>query len=520
MRKFVLVICCVCSVLLTQAQVPQPGSPKLLSPDNTEATPGPGTPQASPTAADPIEQQLDGFIKTYRYPNPTSSPYDTLLHNTRGYAADEVPTFSAQQIADRLYSLPTVIPMDYNRHVARYINVYTKRRRDQMSRMLGLADVYFPLFEEALDREQLPIEIKYLAVVESALNPHARSRVGATGLWQFMLGTGRIYGLKVNSFVDERRDPHKSTAAAVKYLKNAYAEFGDWLLAIASYNCGPGNVRKAIRRSGGKRNFWEIMPYLPRETRGYVPAFVAVNYAFTFASEHNIYPIYPDYDLRGDSLHIRHLDITLAEIAQMTKSNVEVLRYLNPELQLDRIPYSEKPYILRVPAGVAVYFAANERDIRTKYGKKRDATPPQVTLAANRTYKPRTYSPPAGTKLYYHTVQSGEVVGQIAERWGVSTRAIANWNNLYRYRIKVGQKLKIYTTPSRAVAAKRYKPAPQTPSAPTSLVPSGGKSYTVRSGDTLWDIAKRNNTSVSQLTRLNPGLSARNLKVGQKIRVE
>ncbi|MEZ4825031.1 MAG: lytic transglycosylase domain-containing protein [Bacteroidia bacterium] len=350
-------------ILLTIPLLAQvsPSKSKLL-PDDTQETKELSTPnpvdENSPTKGssfqeltdeDPVSEQIDEMRRDYSFPGAKASTYDTLLYNTQGFRSSEVPSYAAGTIRSRMYELPTVIPLDYNVYVQRYIDVYTVKKREQTARMLGLSKVYFPLFEEYLDREGLPLELKYLSVVESALNPHARSRVGATGLWQFMLGTARMYNLEVNSYVDERCDPLKSTEAATRYLKNAYNEFGDWLLAIASYNCGSGNVRKAIARSGGKQNFWEIMEYLPRETRGYVPAFVAATYAFEYASEHNIYPIYVEFDYSQDTLHIARLDITLQEIAEITRTDYELLKNLNPELKIDRIPYSNDPYILKVP---------------------------------------------------------------------------------------------------------------------------------------------------------------------------
>ncbi len=479
-----------------------------------------------PETQDPVQERFEDFVNNYHYAEPTTTTYDSLLLNTERFEPDEVPTYEPQVLASRLYGLPTVIPMDYNQYVQRYIDVYTIRKRDLTGKVLGLSRVYFPIFEEYLDRAGLPIELKYLSVVESALDPHARSRVGATGLWQFMLGTGRMYGLQVNSFVDERKDPYKSTEAATRYLKNAYEEFGDWLLAIASYNCGPGNVRKAIARSGGKRNFWEIMPYLPRETRGYVPAFIAVTYVFNYASLHNIYPVRVDFTMSQDTLHLRHMDITLAEIARLSNTDVDELRYLNPELQREHIPYSSQDYVLRVPPRVATYFATYHRSLRAEYGKRRNATPPTaaVASASSRTSSSSTrasYSPPPGTQVYYYTVQQGDVVGSIADRYGVGASQIANWNNLYRYRIRVGQKLRIYTTPAKAAQAANYRPEPRPAStAPANPAPSGtGTYHTVRSGDTLWDLARRYGVSVDQIRRLNPSLDASDLKVGQNIRI-
>ncbi len=482
-----------------------------------------------------IEEQLEMLSSDYSFPNPTADPYDSLLTPQR-FPSSEVPEYSADVISERLYNLPMVISMDYNRYVQRYIEVYTVHRREQVSRMLGLAHLYFPIFEEELDRMGMPLELKYLSVVESALNPHARSRVGATGLWQFMLGTARVYGLKVDSYVDERKDPYKSTIAAFKYLKNSYNEFGDWLLAIASYNCGPGNVRKAIRRSGGQMDFWKIREYLPRETRGYVPAFIAATYVFNYAADHNIFPEYPEFSLETDTIHLKQIDITLAELSDALAVDLDLLRNHNPELKLDRIPYTAESYVLRVPPETAVRYASQERELRGKYGQKRDQLPPEVaaryaaesaaSTSSARSTSTSDYSPPAGTILVYYTVRNGDVVGSIAEKYGVSARQIANWNNLRRYRIRVGQKLKIYTTQQKAEqagarTAQERRQASVT-LAPTAPAPVGQAVYhkAVR-GDTLWGIAtKYPDVSLSQIQALNPGLDASDLKIGMNIRIK
>ncbi|MEL6255730.1 MAG: transglycosylase SLT domain-containing protein [Bacteroidota bacterium] len=466
----------------------------------------------------PIENQLNRFSRSYRFKEAKGETYDTILQNVKNYRSDDVPRFSPKYYEQKLYDLPTVIPMDYNQYVARYIEVYAVKRREQVARMMGLGRVYFPIFEEYLDKENMPMELKYLPVVESALNPHARSRVGATGLWQFMLYTGKQYGLKVNSFVDERRDPTKATIAATKYLKDAYNEFGDWLLAIASYNCGIGNVRKAIRRSGGKRNFWEIRAWLPRETRGYVPAFIAATYVFEHSAEHNIYPVYVDFSLHQDTLHLNKLDITLNEISTMTGEDLNTLQIMNPELKLDRIPYTSTPYMLRATPKVANYFASNERSIRQKYGKKRDQYIPKVasknSTAASKYVNPQ---PPKGKTLVYYTVRTGDVVGSIAEKYQVSARQISYWNNLYRYRIKVGQRLKIYASKSVAEQAGA-RPAKRRTSGATASYSKNASYHTVRSGDTLWGISNRYNVSIESLKNLNSGIG-RNLKIGQKVRI-
>ncbi|MDX2282711.1 MAG: LysM peptidoglycan-binding domain-containing protein [Bacteroidia bacterium] len=537
-----LAACFACGMFSLHAQKPVV-SPKWLEADSA-AAPAPEYPAETKGSQfleledAPIEERLDDFIKNFHFARPSSSVYDTLLRNTQNFRPEDVPQYPAHVTRQRLYELRTVIPMDYNEYVQHYIDLYTLRRREQMSRMLGLSTVYFPIFEEHFDRMGLPMELKYLAIVESALNPHAVSRVGATGLWQFMLATGREYDLSVDSYIDERRDPVKSTIAAAKYLRNAYTEFGDWLLAIASYNCGEGNVRKAIARSGGKRSFWEIRAYLPAETRGYVPAFIAATYAFEYASAHNLYPVYPDMRLDQDTVHLRSLDMTLQEVAQICNTDYHTLKNLNPELKIDRIPYSSEPYVLKTPARAAELFAANYSRIRSQYGQRREGAVYYASAQAGDSRSAalpvvRTASvsepKPAG-KLVYHTVRSGEVVGSIAEKYGVTPAQIARWNSLRRYQIRAGQRLKIYTAQSYAAvqAAPRTSSGPATASvspavAQASPVRSSSQVvlHTVRPGETLWGIANMYpDVDLQDILALNLGLNARDLKVGQKIRIK
>jgi len=493
----------------------------------------------APTVTDTLEEDepildlLDTFLMDYNFDFRDSAEDDSLSFRSGEIAfANRIPRFSPEVIAKRIEEIPSEVPLTYNSYVQRYIDVYTIEKRDQVERMLGLQQTYFPIFEEALDRTGMPMEIKYLSVVESALNPHARSRVGATGLWQFMYYTARYYGLEVNTYLDERKDPFKSTDAAIRYLQLAYNRFGDWLLAIAAYNCGEGNVRKAIRRSGGKKDFWAIRNYLPRETRGYVPAFIAAMYTFYYAEEHNLYPIQVDLDYYQDTLHLSHIDISLQEIARITRTDVDDLVNLNPHLKLGKIPYSAEPFVLRVPKEVGLYFAKEELNIRRMYGKKRETS---ATLASQKYDVDRpqpvsqavSYPKPPGTVLVYYTVRSGDVVGTIAEKYQVSSRDIARWNGLRRYRIRVGQKLKIYT--KKSVAEQKARPASVSNSKPVQqasakgiIAPQNAQYYRVKSGDTLWDIAQEyTRGDVDALLSLNSGLRASSrLRIGQSIRVK
>ncbi len=282
--------------------------------------------QSNPLPAnDPIVEALDSLVKLNNVLRFNSSNAKAVNSSDRS-----APVYSEEVYKARMARMSSPIPMVYNDQVRNYIDLYAYKMRGHTSRVLGLSELYFPLFEEALDKEGLPMELKYLAIVESALNPIAVSRAGATGLWQFMYNTGKGYNLTINSFIDERRDPIKSTYAACKYFKDMYAIYGDWLLVIASYNCGPGNVNKAIRRAGGKTNFWEISQYLPAETRGYVPAFIAVTYVMNHSSEHNIFAVQPAFNyFEVDTLAIEK-QISLKKISETIGLPYDVITYLNP----------------------------------------------------------------------------------------------------------------------------------------------------------------------------------------------
>lgn len=489
-----------------------------------------------------IEWPMDSMIPAYRFPPMDPSKYDTLKLNIYNFPSDSVPTYPAEVIAQRLLDIGSEIPLAYNEYVQAYINLYTKKRRGQVHRMLGLQHVYFPIFEAELDRQGLPMELKYLPVVESALNPHAVSRAGATGLWQFMLATGKLFDLKVTSYVDERRDPYKATRAAVSYLKRMYKSYGDWLLVIAAYNCGPGNVNKALRRAKGKTDFWEIREFLPRETRGYVPAFISAVYTFHYPAEHNIYPKYINFSFFQDTLQFKREKLTLQQLAALSGTDMFELLDLNPELKSLTIPYTPKPYTLRVPQKTAEIFATHGDSLRTLIAalqpdtSKTDYVQKLISPLNNKTYKSRLETsggvPTAiGNKvLVYHRVRSGEVVGKIAARYHVYTKDIKRWNNLKGYRIRVGQKLKIYCNPkyargSYSKSSSSKSSAKTTPKPKTSpkivAVPGGpAKYHKVRSGDNLWDIAnKYEGVSVEQIKKLN-NMSNNSLKPGQVLRIK
>ena len=334
----------------------------------------------------------------------------------------------------RLSDLPNIIEMPYNRLVRRFIDLYLNERRKQVEAMLGAGVYYFPIFEQALDQSGLPIELKYLPIIESALNPRAVSRVGATGLWQFMYATGKMYGLQINSLTDERRDPVKATYAATKYLKSLYSMFGDWSLAIAAYNCGPGNVNKAIRRSGGKRNFWDIYYYLPRETRSYVPLFIAANYVMTYYAEHGICPAHNNFPPVIDTFMI-HQNMHFQQITELCQIPMQELKLLNPHFRYE-IAHgtASKAGILYLPMEYSPVFTELQDSI-PRYKEKE--------LLASRLVSVQSGQAAPGDAIVYR-VKKGDNLSVIASRHNVTVQKLRNWNNLRSTTLQIGQRLLIY----------------------------------------------------------------------------
>lgn len=347
----------------------------------------------------------------------------------------EDPKVSDSIYIDRLSRIPTIIEMPFNEVVKKYIEAYTGRLRNKVSFMLGAANFYMPMFEEALEAYDLPLELKYLPVIESALNPKAQSRARATGLWQFMLRTGKIYGLETNSLVEERFDPQKSTWAAARYLKELFNIYKDWNLVLAAYNSGPGNVNKAIRRAGGSTDYWDIYPFLPRETRGYVPGFIAVNYVMTYYCEHGICPMESQLPAVSDTVHINK-DLHLQQVASVCNIDIEQLRSLNPQFKKDIIPGKSRTYTLRLPNNTVNTFIEREDSIYAfeakKYLNKRS------TVAVN------TGSSKGNTKgAQYHKIRSGETLGGIALRYGVSVKQLRSLNGIKGNNIRAGKTLRV-----------------------------------------------------------------------------
>ena len=363
---------------------------------------------------------------------------------------DVNPVFEKEVYIDRLRRMPTIIEMPYNEVVQKFIDRYSGRLRHSVSYMLGASNFYMPIFEEALETYGLPLELKYLPVIESALNPTAVSRVGATGLWQFMLATGKRYGLEVNSLVDDRRDPIKSSYAAANYLKDLYKVFGDWNLVIAAYNCGPDQINKAIHRAKGSKDYWQIYPYLPKETRGYVPAFIAANYIMTYYCEHNICPMTTRLPAKTDTVMVDR-NVHLEQIAAVCNIDIEQLRTLNPSYRKNIVPGATKLSAIRLP--------------QTEVGKFIDMQDSIYAYNAEALFTKRA------------TVE----VNDDAPTYKRST-----------------------SSRSRSKSKKRTS--------------SGGKTVTIKSGQTLSEIAKKNGTTVAKLKKLN-GLKGTNIRAGKKLRV-
>ncbi|MDR1584846.1 MAG: transglycosylase SLT domain-containing protein [Prevotellaceae bacterium] len=365
--------------------------------------------------------------------------YSWALEKTKGadcFPDSNVVTPPDSVFRDRLARLPCIMEMPYNSIVQSFINLYTVQKRLQMEYMLGVGKFYFPLFEEVLAANDMPLELKYLPVIESALNPSAYSHMGAAGLWQFMVGTGRMYELEINSLVDERMDPIKSTHAAIRYLKDLYAIYSDWHLVIAAYNCGPGNVRKAISRSGGKRDYWAIYPYLPRETRGYVPTFIAAVYAMEYAPEHNICPAPVELPVISDTIHIRET-IHFEQISAATGISVEELRYMNPQYRKNIVPGLYKPYALRLPAEyLSPFIEKYDEIVQHRADELINNRRKEIEIA-------RQSASGSSGKGIYHTVRKGETLGHIALKYGVSVNKLRQWNNIRGNLIRQGQRLKI-----------------------------------------------------------------------------
>ncbi len=457
---------------------------------------------------DPIAAALDSLYKL----NLFEKGYGKIAYPKNpkfNFPHDSVPRYDELIYESRLAKLDASSPFDlqYNPVVRGYIDMYTLRRRELVSRMMALSQFYFPMFEEQLDKYNLPLELKYLAICESALNPLAKSRSGAMGLWQFMYPTGKMFGLKVSSYVDERCDPYKSTVAACEYFEYLYRLLGDWQMVLAAYNCGPGNVNKAIRRSGGKKTYWEVRPFLPKETQGYVPAFIAVNYVMNYTSEHNLYSAIPKKTfLQVDTISIKK-QLSFSQISSILDIPEDELQYLNPSYKKNVIPYlPDETNTLALPSAKMGIFVANEEKI---YCAGKDTLHSQDVLVTQETIK-------------IHTVKKGEHLSTIAKRYGCSVAELKTWNSIATSSVKPGKKLTIYIygkkkTDNKIITTIDNKGAIADESKTNTAVKF--KYYTIQKGDSLYKIAQKHKTTVAELKKLNNFGEKYSLLPGKKLKV-
>jgi len=434
-----------------------------------------------------------------------SSLFDSIQYviNDKDILANTTTVLTTELLKKRLHDLNVKTPfhLEYNPALEKVINSYLKHRKKYYPALMARAKYYFPMFERYLDQYDIPLEMKYLAIVESALRPDARSWVGATGLWQFMYGTGIQFDLKVNSYVDERQDPVKSTIAACQYLSQLYKIFGDWDLALAAYNSGPGNVSKAIKRSGGYKNYWNIRPFLPTETAGYVPAFYATMYIFEYADKHHIYPESPKiYHFETDTIRVKRT-ISFDQISEKTGINSDLLSFLNPSYKIDIIPYvKEKNYAVRLPRRDMIEFLEKEEEIyalaNEDDAKREKPLPKYFEMDKRIRYK----------------VRSGDYLGKIANKFGVRVSDIKRWNGLRTHHLKIGQRLSIY--PKRMAIPKEVsKKKVETPKGKHEV-------YVVKDGDSLWTISKKYPAvSIEEIKKWNNIWSAKSLKPGMKLKI-
>ncbi len=386
-----------------------------------------------------FQANLDSLLNNF-FVNQSLKINSNTLFSSQNTESEAIPEFSDSVYMKRLQSLPSIVDMTYNDKVRAFIELYVNKKRKNVKVMLGLSQYYFPIFEEILDKQGLPQELKYLTIIESALNPRATSRVGASGLWQFMYTTGKIYDLQVNSYVDERRDPIKASYAAANYLKDLYGIYKDWTLAIAAYNCGPGNVNKAIKRSKGKKNFWEIYDFLPAETRGYVPAFIAANYMMNYYKEHNLFPQKINFPQLTDTVMVNE-NINLKDVSELLNVPLQQLRDLNPQYKNDIIPGSSESYSLKLPVNLATTFIELEDSITSR---SKETMIKYTEIAPQQNYL--QISPNDEIIRQTHKVKKAENFNSIAKKYGVEVNALKEWNRMRNKKLKTGQKLIIYTT--------------------------------------------------------------------------
>ena len=467
-----------------------------------------------------VQQSLNMFYSEYA----NQHNYDSII-NSLNYEPNQVPTFSDEVYCQRLEEMSKKSPfhMDCNTATLSTIKFFAAQRRGFIRVVMGRSALYFDLFGEKLAEYGLPQELRYLSVIESGLRPQVKSRAGALGLWQFMYKTGLYFGLEENSYIDERMDPEKATDAACRYLKQLYGIYGDWNLALAAYNAGPGNVNHAIKRSGGQTTYWGVRPFLPQETQGYVPNFIAAAYLITYHAEHNIVPMEAKvHNAQLDTMCMKN-GVHMNTIAQLATWDLEEIKALNPVYKTAFIPKMSPARCLTGPMEKINLLVSLEDSLyaleQAIYAPKPPAPKPVIVIQPDslQIIDSASITPlivdslkPTNDNLQYHKVKAGENLKNIALKYNVTIEQIMEWNGLQTTNIYVGQKLKLFSslsaTPTPTPAPKPVQPAK--------------KYYNVKPGDTFGKIAQRNNLSQGQLQRLNPGVSINNISVGQRIRIK
>ncbi len=485
-----------------------------------------------------VSDKLDSLVNTWYIKNAFAyhkDSIDSIPEELRNYLPDSL-------YISRLQAIDSFLPLPYNETVRNLIGLYTIRKRELTSYILGLSKYYFPIFEEALERYNLPYELKYLPIIESALNPIARSRAGAVGLWQFMVGTAKLYGLEVNSFIDERSDPIKSSDAAARYLRDLYAIYGDWHVVIAAYNCGPGNINKAVRRNGGKQSYWAIYHSLPRETRGYIPVFIAASYMVHYAKQHKLEAAEPAFKVITDTIKV-HNYLNFGQLAAVMNISVEELRQLNPQYRRDIIPARpDKPYILKLPNDAVSAFIDNENQIFA-YDRDRYFPNNQLVPLKSSGHSSKVVSVD-GMREITHVVRSGENLGLIASKYRVTINDLRAWNNFRKKTLQIGQRIAIYV-PGKSLKNKEAviekpkigqqelannssgvkenktdNPAVVTDSKGESAASGEYILYIVQRGDSLFTIAKKfPGITDADLRAFNNIRNVRGLYPGQQLKI-
>ncbi|MEN9699843.1 MAG: hypothetical protein RLZZ301_1041 [Bacteroidota bacterium] len=500
-------------VLLVRAQRP----PHLVRPSDS---------LSADAFLNTVQQSLNLFYSEYA----NSSNYDSIIQ-ALNYSPGQIPTFSDSVICARLEKMSQLTPfhMDCNPATLSTIKFFAAQRRGFIRVAMGRSALYFDLFEEKLAEYGLPLELRFLAVIESGLRPQVKSRAGALGLWQFMYKTGLYYGLKENSYIDERMDPEMATDAACRYLKQLYGIYGDWNLALAAYNAGPGNVNHAISRSGGKTTYWEVRPYLPQETQGYVPNFIAAAYMMTYHAEYNIIPMEAKlHNAQLDTICLKE-GVHMSTISTLISWELSEIQALNPVYKTTFVPKMTPARCISGPLEKIGLLVSLEDSLyaleQSIYAPKpvvpptpptidslhRDSTITIAQLNPPDTSSNRTTTPTAA--LMYHKVKAGENLRSIALRYNVSIEQLMEWNALRTTNIYVGQRLTVYSNQ----APTQVNPAPSPTPTPAQPVK---KYYTVKPGDTFGRVAQRHNLSQEQLKRLNPGVHINSIAVGQRLRVK